>query len=40
LERSGRALRRGNSRRLQRYNWFGEVIDELLGLRPEKPLDG
>lgn len=34
------ALRKADARWPRRYDWFLEVVDELLGLRPVKRLDG
>lgn len=40
FNRSGMASRKGNSGWQQRYQWFTEVVDELMGRRPVKRLDG
>jgi hypothetical protein len=37
---AGKALRTGNQRWLKRYQWFAEIVDELIERRPGQPLDG
>jgi hypothetical protein len=37
---AGKALRTGNQRWLERYQWFAEIVDELIERRPGQPFDG